>query len=561
MKRLLKNGYVINVFTDEILKTNVLIEDDLIIGVGDYEKADIIEDLTNKYLVPGFIDAHLHIESTMMVPSSFAKIALLHGITTVIADPHEIANVLGSEGIELMIKLSEGLPLNVYYMLPSCVPATKFCESKMSLNANELHKFYKYPSVLGLGEVMNFHGVINQDRDLVKKINDAKKLNKTIDGHAPLLSNQDLDKYICAGIKNDHECSNFIEAKEKIRKGQTIFIRQGTAARNVEKLIDLFDSPFNYHACLCTDDKHPYDIINEGLIDAIIRKAKTFNKSILASIRMASIQAAKHYNLKERGAIAPGYKADILVLNNLDNIDILDVYTNGNKIVSNKNICDFKVKDVESNLLKRALNSLNVPFQKEEDFYIQPLGKKCHIIQTIKGELLTNDVVQELDFSINNGIDIKNDILKIAVIERHNNTNHKFIGFIKGLGLKKGAIASSVSHDSHNIVCVGTNEKDMQLAVNKLIENHGGYTIALDDKIIAELALPLAGLMSFEDVYSINQKNENLLKKALELKVDDVHFLFMLLSFVSLPVIPNLKITTNGLIDVKTQQVIPLFSK
>ena len=223
MKRLLKNGYVINVFTDEILKTNVLIEDDLIIGVGDYENADIIEDLTGKYLVPGFIDAHLHIESTMMVPSSFAKIALLHGITTVIADPHEIANVLGSEGIELMIKLSEGLPLNIYYMLPSCVPATKFCESKMSLNANELHKFYKYPSVLGLGEVMNFHGVINQDRDLIKKINDAKKLNKTIDGHAPLLSNQDLDKYICAGIKNDHECSNFIEAKEKIRKGYIAF--------------------------------------------------------------------------------------------------------------------------------------------------------------------------------------------------------------------------------------------------------------------------------------------------------------------------------------------------
>ncbi len=561
MRKLLKGGNVINVFTGNIIKANVLIEDDTIIGVGEYDTADIIEDVSGKFLCPGFIDGHIHIESTMMTSPELARVSLAHGTTTIVADPHEIANVCGTAGIEYMLASSKNLPLNVYIMLPSCVPASGFDESGACLDSQALSAFYSEKRVLGLAEMMNYPGVIYEDESVLSKIKEANKLGKHIDGHAPLLSGKELDKYISYGISTDHECSCFAEACEKIEKGQWVMIREGSGARNLSGLIDLFSVPWCRRCILVTDDKHPHDLISEGHIDFIIRKAVSMGKDAIVAVQMATIQAAMCFGLKNVGAIAPSYKADIVVMNNLENVDICDVYVSGKKVCDNKNVDFNYAAEIDDEILKKVYDSFNLKPLDDNAFYIENKGKKCRVIKTIPGQLLTEEYITNINFEINNGIDLQRDILKIAVVERHKQSGHRGVGFISGIGLKQGAIASSVAHDSHNIVVIGTNDEDMVLATNRIIALGGGYVAVNGGKIISELALPIAGLMSEKSAEEISKENEILEKAIASLGANVGSAPLMTMAFMSLSVIPNLKMTTKGLVDVNKQQLVSLFAE
>lgn len=559
MKTLLKNGTVLNVFTDSYQKTDVLIEDDKIIGVGNYNEADadVTVDLSGKYICPGFIDGHIHIESTMLTPAELAKICLPHGTTAIVADPHEIANVCGISGIKYMLAASKNLPLKIYFNLPSCVPASPFDESSTTLFAKDLKPLYRDPNVLGLAEMMNFPGVIAKDEEIMQKISDAHSFNKIVDGHAPLLKGNELDSYISAGIQSDHECSQLDEAIEKLSKGQWIMIRQGTAAKNLNELLPLFSEPYSRRCLLVTDDIHPADINNNGEIDNIIRLAIKNGVSAITAIRMATIQAAQCFGLKRQGAIAPGYTADIIVLNNIENIEICDVYTNGKLAVKNGVTLPFKKPRINSCLTKSVYESFHLNKISIKDFYIKPFEKPCRIIKIIPEQITTEELIEKIDWSKNNGIDIERDILKLAVLERHNNTGHKGVGFINGIGLKKGAIASSVSHDSHNIIVIGTNDEDMVIAANRIREN-GGNVVVVDGKIIAEMPLRIAGLMSEYSSDIVVEQNASVRRAVHSLGIKEGIEPFMNMAFVSLSVIPALKMTTQGLLDVNAWKLVSL---
>ena len=562
MKTLLKNAKVVNVFTEKIDFTNVLIEDDRITGIGDYykdEDADEVEDLEGRFLCPGFIDGHIHIESTMMVPPSLAQAVLPHGTTAVVTDPHEIANVCGVDGIKYMLEMSENIPLHVFVMIPSCVPATCFDEAGAILNAEDIEDLYKEERILGLAEMMNYPGVIYNDAPTMDKINACVEKGKPVDGHAPLLSGKDLDKYISAGINSDHECSDAAEAMEKLSKGQWIMIREGSAAKNLEKLLPLFESPYYQRCILATDDRNPADIIAEGHIDNIVRLAIKAGKDPIRAIKMATLNPTLCFGIKRMGAIACGYKANLLVLDNLENIDIKDVYSNGVKVVKDKEISGFSIPKAEDIITGSVLNSFHMPDLKNDDFYIEPKGTKCRVIEVIPGEILTNECILDIDFSKNNGIDIEKDILKLAVIERHKNTGHKGVGFIKGIGIKNGALAGSVSHDSHNLIVIGSSEEDMVIAANYIKKIGGGLCVVSEGKVLSELRLPVAGLMSTNSAAEIAKANVELRESAEKIGINEGIEPFMNMAFVSLPVIPVLKMTTQGLVNVNDFKRVDLF--
>ena len=562
MKTLLKNAKVVNVFTEKIDFTNVLIEDDRITGIGDYykdEDADEVEDLEGRFLCPGFIDGHIHIESTMMVPPSLAQAVLPHGTTAVVTDPHEIANVCGVDGIKYMLEMSENIPLHVFVMIPSCVPATCFDEAGAVLNAEDIEDLYKEERILGLAEMMNYPGVIYNDAPTMDKINACVEKGKPVDGHAPLLSGKDLDKYISAGINSDHECSDATEAMEKLSKGQWIMIREGSAAKNLEKLLPLFESPYYQRCILATDDRNPADIIAEGHIDNIVRLAIKAGKDPIRAIKMATLNPTLCFGIKRMGAIACGYKANLLVLDNLENIDIKDVYSNGVKVVKDKEISGFSIPKAEDIITGSVLNSFHMPDLKNDDFYIEPKGTKCRVIEVIPGEILTNECILDIDFSKNNGIDIEKDILKLAVIERHKNTGHKGVGFIKGIGIKNGALAGSVSHDSHNLIVIGSSEEDMVIAANHIKKIGGGLCVVSEGKVLSELRLPVAGLMSTNSAAEIAKANVELRESAEKIGINEGIEPFMNMAFVSLPVIPVLKMTTQGLVNVNDFKRVDLF--
>ena len=562
MKTLLKNGMVVNVFTGEMEKADVLLEDEKIIGVGDYsgEKADRIRDVKGKYLCPGFIDGHIHIESTMLLPGEFARAAVLHGTTAVIADPHEIANVCGSEGIQYMLDASEGLPLTVYVALPSCVPATRFDESGAVLGVADLEPLYDHSRVIGLGEVMDFPGVIAGNPDLMEKIAGAVHRDVIINGHAPLLSGKDLDRYLSFGIADDHECSSAEEAKERIRKGQWVMIRQGTAARNLEALLPLFDVPWAHRCLLVSDDKHPADLLNNGHMDDIIRQAVRAGKNPVTGIQMATIQAAEHFGLRGCGAVAPGYIADLIILDDLEEVTVKDVYCNGVLVVENRQIPEWRTPEVCGELENKVRSSFHLEELSEKDFRIDcDIVKTCRVIKLVKNEILTEEWITDIDFHKNNGIDPERDILKIAVAERHSNTGHIGLGLISGIGMKQGAIASSISHDSHNLIVIGTNEKDMVVAANRIRELGGGCIVVNHGETVAEMPLPIAGLMTDRSAPVIAGENERLRESVYTLGVLRDVEPFMTMAFVSLPVIPHLKLTTRGLVDVDRQCLVSLF--
>lgn len=561
MKTLLCGARIVNVFTGELEKANLLIEDERIIGVGDYSEADadVVENVSGKYICPGFIDGHIHIESTMLTPAELSKLCVPHGTTAIVADPHEIANVCGTDGIKYMLEASEGIPMTVYINLPSCVPATPFDESGANLFAEDLKPLYAHKRVIGLAEMMNYPGVIFGDKDVHKKLSDARELGKPIDGHAPFLRGKDLDKYVSAGIQTDHECSDAEEAIEKIRKGQWIMIRQGTAARNLNDLLPLFAPEYSHRCIFVTDDRHPADIMNEGHIDNIVRLAVKAGKPVTTAIKMATIQAAQCFGLRYVGAVAPGYKADILVLDDLDTVAVRDVYIAGKKVVASGKMSEVKQPEITPALREKVLNSFHVSPLTSKDFYIEPKSKKCRVIKVNPGQLVTDELITEIDFDNNNGISIERDIVKLAVIERHKNTGHKGLGFINGIGLHRGAIASSVSHDSHNLIVIGTNDADMAIAANHICKV-GGNVVVCDGKIISEMPLPIGGLMTDLDGAEIARENRAVREAAEGLGANEGIEPFMNMAFVSLSVIPTLKMTTHGPVNVDEFKLVSLYA-
>ena len=565
MRILLKNANIVNVFLDLVIQQDILIEDKYIAGVGNYSDAetvdtcDVVEDLAGKVVCPGLIDSHIHIESTMLTPSQFARVAILHGTTAIITDPHEITNVCGLAGIDYMLEASHGVPLQVFHMMPSCVPASPFDEAGATLTAEDIRPYYEKKRVLGLAEMMNYPGVTNRDPEVMAKLHDVKAGRMIANGHAPGLRGRALDKYISAGILDDHECSKLDEALEKLSKGQWIMVRQGSAARNLEALKPILAEPYNRRCLLATDDLMPADLLEQGHLDRTIRDATRLGAPTLTLIRMASIQTALYYGLRRMGAVAPGYRADLLILNDLPTMDIRDVYIGGKKWVDHGELQYFPTPEISPDLQEKVTASFHCDPITPEIFHLPHTGKHtCRVINTIPKELVTGNMQACIDFDKNNGIDIENDLIKIAVIERHKHTGHVGLGFVHGFQLKHGALASSVAHDSHNIVVVGADTESMATAAERVRQLGGGCVVADEQNVLAELPLPIAGLMSPDSVEVVAARDNSLHEAAHYLGATKAIDPFMNMMFLSLPVIPSLKMTTNGLVDVDSWSYVDL---
>ncbi|MBQ2156116.1 MAG: adenine deaminase [Clostridiales bacterium] len=551
----LKNARIVNVFTKEIESGDVAIKDGYIVGIGEFDGEEEI-DIGGRIICPGLIDGHIHIESSMISPSEFAGAVAPHGTTAVIADPHEIANVAGEEGIRYMLEASAGLPVDIFFMLPSCVPATPLDESGAELSADELEPFYKEERVAGLAELMNSFGTVRADEEIIRKIQGANSYGKRIDGHAPFLTGKDLNAYITAGVRSDHECSSAEEAIEKLKLGQYIMIREGTAARNLEALLPLFDDKYCDRCMLVTDDKHGSDLIDNGHIDYIIRKAIRAGKDPLNAIKMATLNAAMYFGLKDRGAIAPGYIADIIVLSDLEEFTVEKVFKNGRLTVDGgKNVRAIKSPSIDKEKYPRVFNSFNLREIKPSDLEIRDEGTKKRVIKVIPGQILTEELIVE---SSSKQAEPDKDIIKLAVIERHKGTGHTGVGFVSGYGLKKGAIASSVAHDSHNLIVAGCTDDDMALAANTVRENGGGLAVVCDGKVLSSLPLPIGGLMCEMNVNEVEDILRVMKEQARQLGVNEGIDPFMTLAFTALPVIPKLRLLTQGVVDVDKQSYVPV---
>ena len=551
----LKNARIVNVFTKEIESGDVAIKDGYIVGIGEFDGEEEI-DIGGRIICPGLIDGHIHIESSMISPSEFAGAVAPHGTTAVIADPHEIANVAGEEGIRYMLEASAVLPVDIFFMLPSCVPATPLDESGAELSADELEPFYKEERVAGLAELMNSFGTVRADEEIIRKIQGANSYGKRIDGHAPFLTGKDLNAYITAGVRSDHECSSAEEAIEKLKLGQYIMIREGTAARNLEALLPLFDDKYCDRCMLVTDDKHGSDLIDNGHIDYIIRKAIRAGKDPLNAIKMATLNAAMYFGLKDRGAIAPGYIADIIVLSDLEEFTVEKVFKNGRLTVDGgKNVRAINSPLIDKEKYPRVFNSFNLREIKPSDLEIRDEGTKKRVIKVIPGQILTEELIVE---SSSKQAEPDKDIIKLAVIERHKGTGHTGVGFVSGYGLKKGAIASSVAHDSHNLIVAGCTDDDMALAANTVRENGGGLAVVCDGKALSSLPLPIGGLMCEMNVYEVEDILRVMKEQARQLGVNEGIDPFMTLAFTALPVIPKLRLLTQGVVDVDKQSYVPV---
>ncbi len=542
----LKNATFVNVFSNELSTMDIAVAEGLIVGMGSYQGRSEV-DCTGKIILPGFLDAHIHLESSLVSPTEFVKAVLPHGTTTVVTDPHEIANVMGTDGIEYMLQATEDLPVDVRFMLPSCVPATPLDESGAILDYRAIDSFYDHPRVQGLAEMMNFVGAINGDEQTVEKIVAAQAHHKKIDGHAPDLQGNDLNAYIAAGVYSDHECHDVKDAIAKLERGQFIMIREGTAARNLEALMPLLTGKYADRCMFCTDDKHPNDLLEKGHIDYIVKKAISLGADPITAVKVACHNAARYFLLNNRGGISPGYLADFVIIDNFQNFNIEQVYKKGVLMVDHGEIQDFPSPEIEPYLVERAHKTFHVAALTAEDFAEKrPRG----IIGMVDGEITT------VDAGYSDRIDVEYDVLKIAVVERHKNTHHIGIGYIQGYGLKSGAVATSISHDSHNIIVVGTNEMDMAAAVNRVVELNGGIVVWDGGQSVAEVPLAIAGIMSDEPLVTVNEKLETAKDAAHKLGVNPGIDPFMTLSFMALPVIPSLRITTRGVFDVTTQSYV-----
>ena len=542
----LKNATFVNVFSNELSNMDIAVTEGLIVGMGSYHGREEV-DCTGRIVLPGFLDAHIHLESSLVSPTEFVKAVLPHGTTTVVTDPHEIANVMGTDGIEYMLQATENLPVDVRFMLPSCVPATPLDESGAILDYRAIDSFYDHPRVQGLAEMMNFVGAINGDEQTVEKIVAAQAHHKKIDGHAPDLQGNDLNAYIAAGVYSDHECHDVKDAIAKLERGQFIMIREGTAARNLEALMPLLTGKYADRCMFCTDDKHPNDLLEKGHIDYIVKKAISLGADPITAVKVACHNAARYFLLNNRGGISPGYLADFVIIDNFQDFNIEQVYKKGVLMVDHGEIQDFPSPEIEPYLVERAHKTFHVAALTAEDFAEKrPRG----IIGMVDGEITT------VDAGYSDRIDVEYDVLKIAVVERHKNTHHIGIGYIQGYGLKSGAVATSISHDSHNIIVVGTNETDMAAAVNRVVELNGGIVVWDGGQSVAEVPLAIAGIMSDEPLVTVNEKLETAKDAAHKLGVNPGIDPFMTLSFMALPVIPSLRITTRGVFDVTTQSYV-----
>nr|WP_181980511.1 adenine deaminase [Ruminococcus sp. AM31-32] len=541
----LKNAKYLNVFSNEFLSGDIAVANGLIAGVGKYDgKTEI--DVSGKLVLPGFIDAHIHLESSMVTPAEFAKAVVAHGTTTVITDPHEITNVMGIDGVEYMIQASQNLPIDVHFMMPSCVPATEIDESGAELDCKDIDLYLDNKKVLGLAEMMNYVGVINGDKNVLSKIVTSQAHHKKIDGHAPELSGNDLNAYIAAGVYSDHECSTFENALEKLRKGQFIMIREGTAAHNLKALMPLLTQQYYSRCMFATDDKHPNDLLYGGHIDYIVKQALKNGADPIVALKTATHHAARYFLLNNKGAIASGYLADIVVVDNLEDFNVETVFKRG-KLVFDGEVKDFSAPTVDEKLAEKCFDTFHLDSVTPSSFKVDG---KLGLIGLVGGELLTRNL------GTADKIDVENDILKIACIERHKGTNHIGVGYVKGYSLKSGAVATSVAHDSHNIITVGCNDDDIAVAVNAIKDSKGGIAVVENGKIKALLELPIAGLMSDEPLTTVNEKLENAKLSAYELGADKSIDPFMTLSFLSLPVIPSLRITTKGVFDAENWKML-----
>ena len=542
----LKNAAFVNVFSNEISTMDIAVTEGLIVGMGSYHgKTEV--DCTGKIVLPGFLDAHIHLESSLVSPTEFVKAVLPHGTTTVVTDPHEITNVMGTDGIEYMLQATEGLPVDVRFMLPSCVPATPLDESGAILDYRAIDSFYDHPRVQGLAELMNFVGAINGDEQTVEKIVAAQAHHKKIDGHAPDLKGNDLNAYIAAGVYSDHECHDINDALAKLERGQFIMIREGTAARNLEALMPLLTGQYADRCMFCTDDKHPNDLLEKGHIDYIVKRAIALGTDPITAVKVACHNAARYFLLNNRGGISPGYLADFVIIDSFDSFQIEQVYKRGVLMVDHGQMRDFPAPEVDAYLVERAHRTFHVATLTAEDFVEKrPRG----VIGIVNGEITTADA------GYSDRIDTEYDVLKIAVVERHKNTHHIGIGYLQGYGLRSGAVATSISHDSHNIIVVGTTEADMAAAVNRVVELNGGIVVWDDGRPAAEVPLAIAGIMSDEPLAAVNEKLERAKAVAHSLGVGPGIDPFMTLSFMALPVIPSLRITTRGVFDVTTQSYV-----
>mgnify|MGYP000277354210 FL=1 len=541
----LKNAKYLNVFSNEFLCGDIAVANGLIAGVGKYDgKTEI--DVSGKLVLPGFIDAHIHLESSMVTPAEFAKAVVAHGTTTVITDPHEITNVMGIDGVEYMIQASQNLPIDVHFMMPSCVPATEIDESGAELDCKDIDLYLDNKKVLGLAEMMNYVGVINGDKNVLSKIVTSQAHHKKIDGHAPELSGNDLNAYIAAGVYSDHECSTFENALEKLRKGQFIMIREGTAAHNLKALMPLLTQQYYSRCMFATDDKHPSDLLYGGHIDYIVKQALKNGADPIVALKTATHHAARYFLLNNKGAIASGYLADIVVVDNLEDFNVEMVFKRG-KLVFDGEVKDFSAPTVDEKLAEKCFDTFHLESVTPSSFKVDG---KLGLIGLVGGELLTRNL------GTADKVDVENDILKIACIERHKGTNHIGVGYVKGYSLKSGAVATSVAHDSHNIITVGCNDDDIAVAVNAIKDSKGGIAVVENGKIKALLELPIAGLMSDEPLTTVNEKLENAKLSAYELGADKSIDPFMTLSFLSLPVIPSLRITTKGVFDAENWKML-----
>ncbi|GAB6153669.1 adenine deaminase [Desulfosporosinus burensis] len=561
----LRRARLVNVFSGEIHETEIGIHQGYFVGIGTFKDAEMELDLNGNYVVPGLIDGHVHIESSLLSPEEFCSLLLSHGVTTAVVDPHEIANVMGTKGISYILDSLDTLPFNAYVALPSCVPATSLETSGSRLGAKDLSEFLEHPRVIGLGEVMDFHGVIAALPDMVEKLELPLSFK---DGHAPGISAQDLNAYYRAGIHTEHECSTVEEMRDRLRRGFHVMLREGSAAKNLLDLLPAVTSKNSGQCLLVTDDRHPTDLIHEGSIDYLVRLAIKAGMDPIQVIQMATINAARATGLHGLGAVAPGYQADFVILKDLDRFEIEEVYWRGVKQSTRgerPRFSHFSVSELTesvhlgnwspSKLRVSAKRNLNLELDPNSDpvtnQVTDPGLAQVQVIGVQGHSLVTSALIRKLP--VNDGFvqtDATQKIAKIAVLERHHGTGNVGVGFVEGLGLVKGAIASTVAHDSHNLVVVGMSDEEMNLAIQTCVEMGGGLCLVCGNQVIGKISLPIAGLMTDLDAEAVAQILDELHEKALTLGISKNVDPFMTLAFLSLPVIPELKITDLGLVDV-----------
>ncbi len=553
----LKGAMVVNVFTGDIQDNDIAISEGVIAGVGpDYHGKDEV-DIEGKWVVPGLIDGHIHIESSMLIPSRLAAALLPHGTTTIVSDPHEIANVMGIDGIHFMLEESRSIPFDIFFMASSCVPATHLETAGATLSASDLSGLKEEPRILGLAEVMNFPGVLMGNEQVLEKI--ALFKDEVVDGHCPSLKGYDLQAYLAAGIRSDHETVNRLEGLEKVQSGMMLMIRDGTTAKNLEELLPLVNTNNSRRFCFVSDDLHAEDILKRGHLNFTVKKAVKSGLDPVTAIRFVTLNPAEYFGLRDRGAVAPGFKADLVVLNALEKFEVASVYKDGRLVSDYGTLVNFPAEKGEMPLV--GSKTFNIAPFTSDSFKIPHPGGKAKVIEIIPGQIVTRMIYKNVK-SKDNWVapDIESDILKLCVVERHNATGNIGLGLVRGFGLKHGAIASSVAHDSHNVIVVGVSDEAICRAVEVVRDMGGGLAaVSGDRKVVAEMPLEIAGLMSGQQLETV-VKQLHAVKEAAASLGCSVEEPFMALSFLALPVIPEIKLSDRGLVDVNRFEIVSLFS-